>query len=132
MQIPSRVAVKEELAEDKSSGFYIKLDGKPSLKPEKIKKTSDRQKSGLKNADFKRQNLKNRKNQYVSSAELEKLSSMSSDERMKYYKNKYAGQKNINEGAKPAKPQNTTSRQKNVPDKKKGLLSKIKSLFKNK
>ena len=132
MQIPSRVAVKEELAEDKSSGFYIKLDGKPSLKPEKIKKTSDRQKSGLKNADFKRQNLKNRKNQYVSSAELEKLSLMSSDERMKYYKNKYAGQKNINEGAKPAKPQNTTSRQKNVPDKKKGLLSKIKSLFKNK
>lgn len=93
-QIPSRLAVEEDFAEDKSRDVYIKLDNdeprrerggrKSERQPDRSERKGGRRggqkslspKSGRKRADGN---------------ELDKLSRMSADERMEYYKKKYAG-----------------------------------------
>ena len=65
--------------------------------------------------------FKNSRTQKSDKNELDKLSGMTSEQRMRYYKEKYA-----KSGAKP------NSKKTNKPNKqqpKKGLFARIKSLF---
>lgn len=97
MQIPSKVAYSEQMLEDKSSGVYIRLEnwhddeeysgGGFRKSYPKGKKDSYSGKSFQKNGKKKSGGKKN----YPSGEkeDFSKLESMSSEERMKYYKEKY-------------------------------------------
>ncbi len=104
-QIPSRVAVSEDLGEDKSKGIYIRTedwreddghggrDGRRSRGGHDGRRDSRRDARGrdgrrtrgrdAKSADFAR-------DVRTAQSDLARLSTMSADERMKYYKEKYA------------------------------------------
>ena len=97
-QIPSHVAIKEDLAEDKSRDVYIRLDGEKTRSEEREnrgkygRRSENPKKSGRTGERGDNRNRKEgRKNSGDSSrAELEKLSRMTSDERLAYFKEKYA------------------------------------------
>lgn len=100
-QIPARVCVAEDLGEDKSKGVYIRTedwredDGGRGRRGERSDRRSGRDGRGRgsdrkqfkkrgESAEFKREVRS-------TSDDLARLSTMSADERMKYYKEKYAG-----------------------------------------
>ena len=97
-QIPSHVAISEDLAEDKSRDVYIKLDGeKPRSEERENYGKLGRESRNPKKNDRKRGDRNDRdnrteskKNEASSNEELEKLSRMTSDERLAYFKEKYA------------------------------------------
>ena len=104
-QIPSRVAVSEDLGEDKSKGIYIRTedwreddahggrDGRRGRGRQDGRRDSRRGSRGrdgrrpqgrdARSADFAR-------DVRTTQSDLARLSTMSADERMKYYKEKYA------------------------------------------
>ena len=103
-QIPSRVCVPEDLGEDKSRGVYIRTEdwredgderGGRGRRGERSERRGERDGRGRgsdrkqfkkrgESAEFKREVRS-------TSDDLARLSTMSADERMKYYKEKYAG-----------------------------------------
>ena len=110
-QIPSRVAVAEDLGEDKSKGVYIRTedwredgshggrrerrlerDGRGrsdrSRRDRSSRGVGERRRDGSqRSAERKRKSVTDR----ISQEELNRIAAMSADERMKYYKKKYAG-----------------------------------------
>lgn len=158
-QIPSRVATEEDFAEDKSKNVYIKLDSERDDFHHGSKRDmrKPRERNGRaprfdRKHDNRRPKKSNDNFRKSSEEEIQKLASMSSDDRLAYLKAKYAKieeKKNSAQGSKRGKgkkPQNsrssvtkaqTTSRPssnaqsgaKTVPQKKTGLIGKIKSLF---
>lgn len=163
-QIPSRVAVSEDFEEDKSKDVYIRLDseerdGRKSSRGERSgrkergernrkgdrKETSGRRKESGSAQDFK--SFKGDKSKSTvrraSDEEIALLSGMSSDERLKYFKEKYAqssavpkeGQKNKKKSQGRGKQKKNTPAQakagsKAAPaPKKKGLLARLKSII---
>ena len=104
MQIPSHVAYPEELAEDKSKGIYIKLENyrdeeksssrEKNYKSSKNKKTyGDKKSSGKKSYSKKDSYSKDRNSKNyakTSEKEFEKLESLPFEQRLKFYKEKYA------------------------------------------
>ncbi len=95
-QIPSHVAISEDLAEDKSRDVYIKLDGeKPRSEERESYGKRSRESRNTKKGSGRRNRSENDRNSGAasrenSSEELEKLSRMTSDERLAYFKEKYA------------------------------------------
>ena len=97
-QIPSHVAISEDLAEDKSRDIYIKLDGEKPRSEEREnygktgRESKNPKRNGRKRGDRNdRDNrTESKKNDASSNEELEKLSRMTSDERLAYFKEKYA------------------------------------------
>lgn len=104
--IPSRVAVAEDLGEDKSKGVYIRTeDWREDGERERgghSSRRNDRSRSGKSSRDNGRNGRSSSKRDQIRSArssgapksdaaELERISQLSSEERMKYYKAKYAG-----------------------------------------
>ncbi len=159
-QIPSRVALDEDYGEDKSSGVYIrtqewKEDNEHSGKGKSEKRNGRRsdkkdkgsigskKRYGEKSSSKKNSNKTKNETKRMSREELDNISSLSYEERMKYYKERYGSQalKTKSHNAKNTKAF-SKSKNKNVtqnPSKvkepakdnkaKKGLFAKIKSLF---
>ncbi|WP_147634915.1 DEAD/DEAH box helicase [Treponema pectinovorum] len=156
-QIPNRLAGDEDFVEDKSKDVFIKLDSDEKRNPFKALKNEREKRSKLKKHSKSEKNLSKKEKQLRSSdEELEKLSSMTSDERMQYYKNKYSKQKSDESFKSSSKSKridknssrNSKKREKNFSSisskksssqnykvnkktetKKIGLFSKIKSFF---
>ena len=158
--IPSRVASSEMMAEDKSRDVYIKLDSYHESYNDKSdygKKKQEQYNSRNKSIHKKGKGRYSEKNSGKASeykrdrrvySEEEKkfkdnvdLSKMTSEERMKYYREKYSGTSNSSgySQKKSAKSQkrnlnkksNSTYKPaaKQVEQKKKSIFSRIKSLF---
>lgn len=159
-QIPNRLAGVEDFAEDKSKDVYIKLDSDEKRTPFKSFKTDKSRKPNFKKSRRdEKPSLRREKPSRSTDEELSKLSGMTSEERMEYYKNKYSKQKKLGESARTSKNKTRTfdkkspkayekrgdKKQKNLSSKKyspknskankktqtkkTGLLSKIKSFF---
>lgn len=144
-QIPSHVAISEDLAEDKSRDVYIKLDGEKT-RSEEYGKREDRnpKKNGRKRGDRndRDKRTESKKNEASSNEELEKLSRMTSDERLAYFKEKYTKAskgaaarnfdvKNKNDSAKNQKQKNNKPQaQKNFSGGK-ASNSSVKNFEKN-
>ena len=101
-QIPSRVAVEEDFAEDKSKDVYIRLDSeeKREGRGERSRRghvahnakqmDADRAQNGERNSRKQRNRRgESRKIERMNQDELNRVATMSADERMKYYKEKY-------------------------------------------
>ncbi|MBQ3671635.1 MAG: DEAD/DEAH box helicase [Treponema sp.] len=96
--IPSRVAIDEDYAEDKSDGIYIRLDGdedrdRHGRRGERRILSRDRERDGGRRE--RKSSKKSPRREAVgtgrtSDEEIEKLASMTSDERLAYFKSKYA------------------------------------------
>ena len=161
-QIPSRVAIAEDFEEDKSKDVYIRLDseerdGKRNHRWTQMdtdgaqnrgKKSGGRKsrKEGRKSysddeiKSFRGDKSKNTVRR-ASDEEIAKLSGMSSDERLKYFKEKYAKSSSSvyknekNTKAKSGKGRGTNrktpsaSRKTETPPKKLGLIARLKSLI---
>ncbi|MDE6705025.1 MAG: DEAD/DEAH box helicase, partial [Treponemataceae bacterium] len=133
-QIPSRVAVSEDLGEDKSKGIYIRTEdwreddarggrdgrrGRGGSDGRRDSRRGSRGRDGrrpqgrdARSADFAR-------DVRAAQSDLARLSTMSADERMKYYKEKYAhgtqpdgrsGRNARRDGTKPEQRRNGTVR----------------------
>ena len=95
-QIPSRLAFQEEFVEDKSRNVYIKLDSEKKReereqKQKSFSKRSERKQNGKSAGRYeKKANSNSSAKRRTTDEELAKLSGMTSDERMKYYKEKYS------------------------------------------
>lgn len=95
-QIPSRLAVQEEFVEDKSRNVYIKLDSEKKReereqKQKSFSRRSERKQSGKSAGRYeKKSNSNSSAKRRTTDEELAKLSGMTADERMKYYKEKYS------------------------------------------
>lgn len=141
--IPSRVAEQSDFAEDKSKNVFIRLDSdRKNFREEKSKTRrtgSVPKKSAGDKSSARRKNPQSAgaKRKERSDSELEKLSAMSSDERMNYYKEKYAkksaGAKSNfrgkqNAGKKADKAKIPAVSEKNRPEKS-GFFAKMKKLF---
>lgn len=160
-QIPSRVAVSEDFEEDKSKDVYIRLDseghgerrsdrgerGERNRRDRSNRNSSRGERRGRRgenrNEDFKSFKGNDAKNtvRRASDEEIAKLSGMSSDERLKYFKEKYAKSSNSvyknekNTKTKSGKGRGTNrknpsaSRKTETPPKKLGLIARLKSLI---
>ena len=167
MQIPSHVAYPEELVEDKSKGIYIKLENyrdedkcasreknyrsSKSKKSYGDKKPSDKKSYSKKDSYAKKKDSKNYAK--TSEKEFEKLESLPFEQRLKFYKEKYASSYDSYQKHSSSKKEynykNSRKKgskggyiKKNYPEKdfknniqdkktqKKGFLEKLKSLFK--
>ncbi len=146
-QIPSRLAEAAELAEDKSKNVFIRLDDdrknrrtedrksrfSDSRKENRTKSSGKKDKSDNKKVSSKR----SFKKEYSRSSkeELDKLNSMTSEERMKYYKSKFVSEsKNAGGKGKSFRKNNnnlhrTDSKLPKNQVKKSGLFDKIKRFF---
>ena len=95
-QIPSRLADKEEFVEDKSRNVYIKLDSEKKReereqKQKSFSRRSERKQDGKSAGRYEKNvNSKSSAKRRSTDEELAKLSEMTADERMKYYKEKYS------------------------------------------
>lgn len=106
-QIPARVAVREDLGEDKSKGIYIRTedwredDGHGGRGGKRERGRSDGRRDSRRGARGRERDGRRPQGRDARSAEfardvraaqsdLARLSTMSADERMKYYKEKYA------------------------------------------
>lgn len=165
-QIPAEVAVSEMFAEDKSRDVYIKLDSYREERNDKSefgKKRAEeysKRNGGKGNRGRGRYSSKNEKAKaeykrdrrvYNKSEEID-LSNLSSEERMKFYKEKYAGSANrrqfekssgerLSNGSKQngyknrkrpnGKKSACSNKVQNLPktNKRKSIWGKIKSLF---
>ena len=158
-QIPSRLALEEDFAEDKSRNVYIKLDSEE--KHGGRRGAENRERRGEKRSDYSKRSGSSRpsaktrrtgsdrvKSARSSEEELSKLSSMTADERMKYYKEKYASSgrnaqngrnKNASKGRNQqvpvAKNRNTNHKSskksagKTQTVRKQGFFERIKKFF---
>lgn len=156
-QIPSRLALEEDFEEDKSKNVYIKLDSQEKHGGRKVFKNEERRERRTKDSKFSGDSKKSKtsaktkctasqkiKTAHSSAEELAKLSTMSADERMKYYKEKYASRSgnsavagkntknkktqtkhNVNKNYKTAKKTD----KKTKTAKKTGFFARIKKLF---
>lgn len=182
-QIPSRVAIGDDLAEDKSRDVFIHLDGDKTHSDGSYGRHAKRE--GRRDSDRSQRGSRGRKSDYKSkyrnrrndekgkgrredensskssAEELNKLAAMTSDERMQYFKEKYAkpskntmgsgaGRKSGKQGGKARassangnprsgrKAGNANTKPKALgkkssePEKKGGFLSKIRSFFRHK
>ncbi len=164
-QIPSRLALEEDFEEDKSKNVYIKLEsdekhgGRKSFDNSEGKrerrgrssKSSGKAGNIKTSAKTKRNFAEKEKTVHSSAEELAKLSKMTADERMQYYKEKYASksvgaktaEKSAGVAGKNSKNKNTQKKQnvnknyrnskksgkKGEPAKKTGFFARIKKLF---
>ena len=173
-QIPSRVAVPEDLGEDKSKGIYIRTEdwredddrsgrgrngrrGEHGGRNERGSRRDDR--DGRKKQFKKRGESDEFKRESRATADdLARLSTMSADERMKFYKEKYANGGNakadngeirargVKRGGKPLHHKNDVvprnqkkggqgqgardgKKRTEQPPKKLGLIARLKSLI---
>jgi len=136
-QIPSRVATSDELTEDKSKNVYIRLDGdkekRNQFKKHESKSDSKNKKDFIK---FKGNSAK-KTIRRASEDEIQKLSNMSTDDRIEYFKEKYAKSNDINYKNNYSKKRSCLKNKKSFsknktndkPPKKIGLLSRLKSLI---
>ena len=147
-QIPSRLALEEDFEEDRSKNVYIKLDAEEKHGGHKGFKGEERRERRTKNsktpAKTRRTAFQKVKTAHSNAEELAKLSSMTADERMKYYKEKYASRsggataagkntknkktqakQNVNRNYKNSKQ----SGKKTETAKKTGFFARIKKLF---
>lgn len=138
-QIPSRVAIGDDLAEDKSRNVFITLEsdkqqkknyrnaGKSYSKPDgKGRKNHGREERKARTAG---------KRERTSVEELNKLSAMTSEERMQYFREKYAGISSSSQKKQPYKQKKNpgaSGKKADIPAKKTGFLSKIRSFFRHK
>ncbi|WP_294431222.1 DEAD/DEAH box helicase [uncultured Treponema sp.] len=158
-QIPSRVAVSEDFEEDKSKDVYIRLDSEEkrdgrrgdksdrnrrdrtsrnSSREERRSKRGEKSHSSEDFKSFKGDKSKNTVRR-ASDEEIAKLSGMSSDERLKYFKEKYAKPSSSvykSEKSKAGKSKGMGSGRKaphakktETPPKKLGLIARLKSLI---
>ncbi len=147
-QIPSRLALEEDFEEDKSNNVYIKLDSEEKRGGHKSFKGEERRERRTKVSKTptktRRTASQKAKTAHSSAEELAKLSSMTADERMKYYKEKYASRSGVAAAAgKNTKNKKTQIKQnvnKNYKNSKKGgkktetakktgFFARIKKLF---
>ena len=163
-QIPSRVAIAEDFEEDKSKDVYIRLDseereerrngrgekGERNRRDRFSRNSSRTERHGKRgekrDEDFKSFKGNDAKNtvRRASDEEIAKLSGMSSDERIKYFKEKYAkssssvyknAAKTAGSKAKSGKGRGTNrknpsaSRKTEKAPKKLGLIARLKSLI---
>ncbi|MBO6218849.1 MAG: DEAD/DEAH box helicase [Treponema sp.] len=161
-QIPSRVAVEEDFAEDKSKDVYIRLDSEDRAgkfrrgytqtdadrEPGRGRDSRRRRDRGNRRGERKshsREEFSSFKGdkskatvRRASDEEIAKLSGMSSDERLKYFKEKYAKQGSTaysgnNHGknkGKPGRGRNPAPGKKSEKAPKKlGLIARLKSLI---
>ena len=92
-QIPSRVSVDEDYAEDKSRDVYIHLDGEDDRHGRRgERRNSEREERKREKKSSRRGRGEKPRGEplHSSDEEIEKLSAMSSDERLAYFKAKYA------------------------------------------
>ena len=165
-QIPSRVAVAEDFEEDKSKDTYIRLDSeereerRSSIRERGERNRRDKaarsekggrrgRKEGRKSysdeeiKSFKGDKSKNTVRR-ASDEEISKLSGMSSDERLKYFKEKYAksssgvykndAKKAVSKaksgrGSGTGRKNPASARKTETAPKKKGLIARLKSLI---
>ena len=161
MPLHSHVAYPEELMEDKSSGVYIKTefhhDDEKSYRKDGDKKRKDYKKSSK--SDYKSDYKKGSKSEYkkdykkhdkkqkfakTSDSEFSKLEGLSFDDRLKFYKEKYASSYKSEENKKSANKNKKSDYKKGknysksktylkpketVQPKKMGLIAKIKAFF---
>lgn len=135
-QIPSRIAYEEDFGEDLSKDKWIKTgswkdeegakkhQSRPAKGRRKVER-SDSKRNGKFNTDKKNEGknkkFTNSRTQKSDKNELDKLSGMTSEQRMRYYKEKYA--------KSAAKPMSGKTNKSNKQQPKKGLFAKIRSLF---
>ena len=162
-QIPSRVATSEDFEEDKSKDVYIRLDSEEreerrsgrgeqgdrnrrdrssrnSSRSERRGKRGEKSHSSEDFKSFKGDKSKNTVRR-ASDEEIAKLSEMSSDERLKYFKEKYAkssgsvykNEKNTKaksgKGRGSSRKNPSAARKTETPPKKLGLIARLKSLI---
>ena len=156
-QIPSRVAVQEDFEEDKSKDVYIRLDSeeREGRRGERGER-SDRNRRDRSSRNSLRGERRDRKPhsadefksfkgdkskntvRRASDEEIAKLSGMSSDERLKYFKEKYAKSssavyKNESKGKNGKGRGNRKNaphaKKTETPPKKLGLIARLKSLI---
>ncbi|MBB5225173.1 ATP-dependent helicase [Treponema ruminis] len=154
-QIPSRVAVAEDFEEDKSKNVYIRLDSEEredrrrekgerkgrSERGERRSRKSDKKTHSKEDfKSFKGDKSKNTVRR-ASDEEIAKLSGMSSDERLRYFKEKYAKSSSaVYKNDKSAKAKSGKGRGNNrknpaaarkteTAPKKLGLIARLKSLI---
>lgn len=94
-QIPSRLALQEELVEDKSRNSYIRLDSEKRRNDWSDRDGKKRRNSGAAGSGGRARTDRSSKpsqshSRLSKEEELAKLSGMTSEERMKYYKEKYS------------------------------------------
>ena len=177
MQIPAKVAYPEMMSEDKSAGVYIKTEnwhdddaaprgghksrdsykskGRYESKGKYESKNGDRSKSSYAKKEYNKGGYnknKNAKKNYSSKEDFNKMGTLSFEDRMKIYKDKYSNNsgyksnksvsnknkkynnsknsynKNYSSNKNSKGKNNNPQTQKQQP-KKKGLLAKIKALF---
>ena len=129
MKIPVLWADEEGLvkAEDKSAGYRKKHASSRFAKDSRTNKPKQQSKKIKNKAPRKTEELKP-----VSKKEekhLERLSTMSLEERMAYYKKHYSGQNN-NAPAKKEPPKTEAAVKKEEPAAKESFIDRIKKLFK--
>ncbi len=108
-KIPSSVAVQEDFYEDKSRDMWIKTgdwseegDGSFSSHSKKERKSgknrhkTETRKGERKEGERRGKNKKRGEKSHASEEEIQKISSMTSDERLAYFKEKYAGNRDAN------------------------------------
>lgn len=154
-QIPSRVAVAEDFEEDKSKDVYIRLDSEEredrrrekgerkgrSERGERRSRKSDKKTHSKEDfKSFKGDKSKNTVRR-ASDEEIAKLSGMSSDERLRYFKEKYAKSSSaVYKNDKSAKAKSgkgrgnkrknpAVARKTETAPKKLGLIARLKSLI---
>ncbi|MBO5137310.1 MAG: DEAD/DEAH box helicase [Spirochaetaceae bacterium] len=140
--IPSVVAFDDMMAEDKSSGIYIrtgeyvddelkhnvtknrknKAEYKGSNKNNIAKNKPSKKNNNYKKESFSKNNYKGKKQRFDS----QKLAEMSFDERMKLYKEKYGSQQNY---SVQENKQTTMNKSVSATQKKQGFFSRIKKIF---
>ena len=157
-QIPSRVAVEEDFAEDKSKDVYIRLDseerdgkfrrgytqtdanGDPGRGSDSRRRRDRGSRRGERRS-YSKEELKSFRGdkskstvRRASDEEIARLSSMSSDERLKYFKEKYAkpssaAYSNVAKKGRNSGSKNPASAKKEKAPKKLGLIARLKSLI---
>lgn len=149
-KIPYKVAAQEDFAEDKSKDVYIRLDRDEKRSDSRREthregRNDSRRRDGKNRSETKGKNQKAKNAQRTfraSEEELDRLAGMSSDERMKYFKEKYTKQqvspKQRNGQSKQKNPKYAsanhggTKQAKTVAPKKLSLFARIKSVFRHK
>ncbi len=162
-QIPSRVAIEEDFTEDKSKDVYIRLDSEEqggkfrrgytqmdadggAGKSRTSRRRRDRKSLREERKSYSKEEVKSFKGdkskntvRRASDEEIKKLSAMSSDERLKYFKEKYASSSSAvynsdnrakgKKGKGKNKSKAFAARKAENPPKKPGFFARLKSLI---
>lgn len=117
-RIPSRVAAADDLGEDKSRDVFIRLDsdgGRAGASGKRPRRSGGRTQAERRQPSRGRRNTGSAQKsggQKSSEKELSRLASLSSDERLAYFKAKYGGKSSPSERKRPPRG--------NVPGKNRG------------